>query len=850
MGMKAIAYLPLAWAVLVSAFFAFSRLSSPLYFFPQGLAPFNARDFVAGWAGTVAAAGAVVLWVLLIRGWGALYAGWLSRRIRRSPFAAHFECGAGFGLLGLAVLGLGLTGLLFRPLIALACLLPFGGWRVVAEQLRRGSSASARSAGLAIPRLPSFRRPDGEEPAWVRRAWQVALALPVLVALPLMTAPEGSWDAMVYHLRFPSFFLMEHRHFAVTDSPFVGYPALMELHYLLALAFTGSDRVTKLLHAACWLMTARLLFVAASRAGRTAGRGTALAWLLAPLGMHLAGIAYVDLATAWLASLAALAAVETTASEDKSSGLPGAVFAGVLAGFAFLTKLTGGLVLAGVLAVLFRRPSGPRGRRALGATLGLACGGALVAAVAWPVRNWLVLGNPLYPFLPRLLGGLDLPIRGYWPGIEAAGPVSRLWAALIYDEGGVGAVLGPLWAIFLVAALLSGGPSRAWRFFAVLLAGWLLLPLDSRFLLPAVPAALLASVPAWDGRRARAALIAGLVLSGPLALRDAARASFVQYSTLYQFLGLRPRETYLRLGLSPEPEYRDASLAANSELSPKARLFFVAGLKSWYFERRCAVPHQHIDPIPLLRMLREAGSAGRLAARLRQGGFTHLVYMPRAALAYPCPGAAEMTDAEAAEYVRWFAGGTTYLFRTGEALFYSLGRNPRPRSPGRVPLLEDGALKALSDPAGEWAAKRAMAQLSRLAPASSSVAMLKGSALLVGADRSASRALPLLERAVRDPEVSSVAWRACGYSLFLMGEEDRALACFRQAVTLNPSDAEAHFNAGQVFVRRKWWDKAAEAFALAYRSDPSNPAYRRACYEAAAAAGAADSAIGSPARGQ
>jgi len=197
-----------------------------------------------------------------------------------------------------------------------------------------------------------------------------------------------------------------------------------------------------------------------------------------------------------------------------------------------------------------------------------------------------------------------------------------------------------------------------------------------------------------------------------------------------------------------------------------------------------------------------------------------------------------MTDAEAGEFVRWFAGGTTYLFRTGEALFYSLGRNARPRSPGRVPLLEDGALKALSDPGGEWSAKRAMSQLARLVPASSSVAMLKGSGLLLGPGRSASRALPFLERAIRDPEVSSVAWRAGGYSLFLMGEEDRALACFRQAVSLNPTDAEAHFDAGQVFVRRRWWDKAAEAFALAYRSDPSNPAYRRAYYEAAAVAGA------------
>jgi tetratricopeptide (TPR) repeat protein len=817
-GRRMIGWVPLAWALVLAALFGASRLSLPLYFFPQGQAPFVAGDLLANLSGAVAAAAAVLVWVLLLRGWGAFAGGWFARGLRRSPLAAHFGTGIGFGLLGLAVLGLGLAGLLFRPLLAALCVLPFLGWRLVPV--------------LPFPLLPPLRLPGGATRA--DRAWWALLAVPVLVALPLMTAPEGSWDAMVYHLRFPSFFLMEHRHFPVMDSPFVGYPSLAELHYLLALALPLGGRIPKLIHAACWLMTARLLFVAVLPRGRTAARGTALAWLLAPLGMHLAGIAYVDLATAWLSALAVAAAREGAKGRDS------VVLAGAFAGFAFLTKLTGGLATAGVMAVL-----GGRGRR-----VAAALAAAAVVAAAWPARNWLVLGNPLFPFLPRVLGGLDLPIRGYWPGLESAGWLSRLWSACVSDEAGVGAVLGPLWAVFIAAGFVAGA-GREWRYFAAFLAGWLLLPLDSRFLLPAVPAALLASAPAWGDRRTRIALVAGLVLCGPVAVREAARASFVQYSTLYPFLGLRARAEYLRLGLSPEPEYRDASLRANAELPARARLFFVAGLKSWYFERRCAIAHQHIDPIPLLRMLREAGSAERLAGRLRQGGFTHLVYMPRAALAYPCPGAPEMTDAEAGEYYRWFSGHTAYLFRTGEALFYSLLPARRARTPGRVPLLEDGALKALSDPSGQWSAKRAMAQLSRLAPSSSSVAMLKGSGLLLGPDRSASRALSFLGRAVRDPEVSSVAWRACGYSLFLQGEEDRALACFRQAADLNPADGEAHFNAGQVFVRRGRWDQAVEAFGMAYRSEPSNDAYRRAYYEAAAAvAGAAVPATKLPASGR
>ena len=281
------------------------------------------------------------------------------------------------------------------------------------------------------------------------------------------------------------------------------------------------------------------------------------------------------------------------------------------------------------------------------------------------------------------------------------------------------------------------------------------------------------------------------------------------------------------LGLSPQPEYLTGAREANARLPKRARLLFVAGLKSYYFERRAAIPHQHIDPIPLVRLMREAGGAGRLAVRLKQAGYTHLVYMPRAALAYPCPGVPEMTDAEARAYVDWLRRDTAYEFRAGETLFYSLGRNARPRRLGRVPLLEDGGLRTLSGPS-DHPALRAFSQLAALAPESSSYSMLRGVRLLLGGAGGASAAAPHLATASRDPEVSSVAWRAYGFSLFTGGEYGRALAAFRRAVELNPSDAEAHYDAGEVFVRMGRWDAARDAFATACRNEPGNARYRGA----------------------
>jgi hypothetical protein len=141
------------------------------------------------------------------------------------------------------------------------------------------------------------------------------------------------------------------------------------------------------------------------------GRGISLRWLATallgvPLFVHHIASGYVDLfAGAWLAlALAALSELEPGARRR-----PAAVAALLVASLAaaMLSKLqawpVAGVIGAGaVWRLLALERSGVLSRRRA-----LALAAALVLALGlWPVRNWAVFGNPVYPvefpFAPKL----------------------------------------------------------------------------------------------------------------------------------------------------------------------------------------------------------------------------------------------------------------------------------------------------------------------------------------------------------------------------------------------------------------------------------------------------------------
>jgi len=81
---------------------------------------------------------------------------------------------------------------------------------------------------------------------------------------------------------------------------------------------------------------------------------------------------------------------------------------------------------------------------------------------------------------------------------------------------------------------------------------------------------------------------------------------------------------------------------------------------------------------------------------------------------------------------------------------------------------------------------------------------------------------------VRDPEASALAWRGLGWAMDRTVEPGRALAAYRQAVGLNPSDADSRFGAGMVLANTGRWAEAAAELEAAFRLDPGRSDFRRA----------------------
>lgn len=812
--------LGLLWAAVVAAGFAALHPLGRLPFFPHGAGEPEPAVLLGAWGGHAAALAAAGTWLLILAAWGGPALRWLAAGTPafRGP---HASLGIGFGLAGGGIMALGFTGLLFPAVLA-----GFGAGPALAFRLWRPAGRGVAGLGRRL-----------REGRW----WIPALAAPVLMALPGMLSPEGSWDALVYHLSLPSFYLLEHKFFVPEVSPFAGYPALAEMHYLLALSLTGADHLPKLMHGTCWLLTAWLIWEVARPFGRVAAGGTALLWLLSPLGIHLAGMAYVDHAAAWMAALAAAflggrghrgesRQPAASRARDSGRGTPdsGLVLAGVFAGFAFLVKYTAAFAGVGLAACLVLGVG--RGRR--GAAAALAVAAAAVPASVWLVRNWLGLGNPAYPFFPEVLGGVVSPALEFWrahpPGGSGEGVLAlvlRPWSAAVTDDGGVGAPLGPLWiALFVPAAVAGRLDARRWPFFAAGALAWWLSPLDGRFFLPLVPAALLAALPAWREREGTLPALASVIVLAPLCLKAAASASWGQYDCLAPALGLRSHARHLEYGLPPQPEYWESAGRINAELPRRARLLFASGIKSYYIDRRATVAHWDINPVPVMHELKRAGSAERLAIRLRQRGLTHFVYMPRAMRIVPTVPGSAMREPEAGEYVRWLRGWTTFAFRVREVLVYALGPRRHPRDLGRVPVLEEFALKE----ATEEGPSAASALLARLAPESSSLGVARGVRTLLSRPEAPEAALSALSRMERDPEAPAVGWRALGFASYRTGSFDRALAAFRKSVELDPSDAETRYNTGELLVEMGRIQAALGEFLRALALDPGNPKYRAA----------------------
>lgn len=544
----------------------------------------------------------------------------LGRRLLRllSPgsggLTAHcFAFGLGLGVFAQAVFLLGLcAGLNATGLLALTAVLAVSA----------GPELKAALEGICAGPLSA---PAGGT------AWSGALsgffAASAWHALILALAPPTEWDSLAYHLALPKLYWKAGR---IAEIPWMmhsHWPHLMEALYSVPVA-AGLDNAAALLHAAVCAALALAIFAVGRREiGIPAAAFAAAIFVSQPVALRLAGTPHSDGALAFFHFLSAAALWEWhRAPGARRTGL--LVLAGLFAGFASAAKLHGiGLTLIWTVWIAFDSPRESRLGRAA-----VFFFSALGVALPWYLKAWAGAGNPIWPFLPEILGGR------WGPDIVLAS--SRRfnwldWSALPAALVGAGAQHLLVPCAMLVAAAVAARRVKIPPF-----AAFMLLPVVPyflavsrrtevwRFMLPCAPAFALAAgwgaVLLWaDPRRparAAAALAVAFALF-PRALAD-------ENNQLYAVLGARsvsrpgadPRELYLERSLDHSEFYRavDRLLAGR----PGAKVLLYREIRGYYLDADYAWG----DPgnQGLIRYA-DIPDAGSLRGRLAELGVTHVL---------------------------------------------------------------------------------------------------------------------------------------------------------------------------------------------------------------------------------
>ncbi len=427
------------------------------------------------------ALGASAIWLvgwLIPVGWIRSLGPWNSRLLKGS---------AGFALLTFTVFILGWTlpGALHRNL------------QIVVVVLAVLSVAAAILRPVRVPNSP-------------RVAPVVLVIVPaagVLAAFLSSFSPVTYYDSLVYHLALPAIYLRDGQIGSVAYNLYSAFPGGCEAFFTFILGVIPVPEYT--INVFGWIIALSLGAAVAEWTVQISGKragwiSIALWWTMPPVLLLCQG-GYVDipLAAATYLSVRSMAAWLT----DPESGATPA-FAGFFCGLAISIKYTGaitGLILLAALCITRWKKDGVL-KHAL-----IFASAALILPLPWLIKNAVSLGNPVFPFLYRFLGGdvgwTGETASGYFSLLTEYSNRSNLIVDLLTPWNGVSSrggfdVLGDFgWPLLMLAAipapllsskkevrLLSG-------YFALHAVLWFFSKPVLRFLVPAMPiATLLAAV--------------------------------------------------------------------------------------------------------------------------------------------------------------------------------------------------------------------------------------------------------------------------------------------------------------------------------------------------------------------
>ncbi len=368
--------------------------------------------------------------------------------------------------------------------------------------------------------------------------------------------------------------------------------------------------------------------------------GTA-AFLLTPAVYNHFNAPYVDLALA-LFALLAFWAFCSWVRQGKLAwiGLSG-LFCGFALGVKYLALLYTVFIVVAILAQGLRQKIGLKKIAGLLSLFGLC---ALASSLVWYARSWLLMGNPLYPYLSAFFGGkpsfVDWQIveRTYGVGYGMLQLLTLFWDATFYPHAYAG--FGTRWNLLFLGLF----PLVLWHlahkrggwlavFAGMVFLGWFYTSQVMRFLMSFFP--LYCVLLAWSAAALEnhGKLLRRLVWTWVFAVCLWEMACVVVHAKP-RILLHHDKEGWREYLKKQEPTFTIADYV-NSTLSSEARIVSDGEVRFFYF-----LPHMVREQV--LRLFtgypQLVKSPEEVAAYLKGQGFTHVLISERPGEAPPSDG--------------------------------------------------------------------------------------------------------------------------------------------------------------------------------------------------------------------
>jgi hypothetical protein len=561
--------------------------------------------------------------------------GWkVLRRLRVRELTALekavFALPLGLGILAYGVLALGLLGLL-------------DSWALLLWLLAVGILSWPEWSEL-LARLPSWmsRQLSGFGGLrWGEKA--ILLVGGLVLGLGLLNAltPPWDYDGLMYHLLAPRLFLQAGQILPLPDTWQANGPFTIEMLYTLGLAWE-SDTFAKLLHYSCALWLVLATFGFGQRHLGRAEAWLAVALLLGvPIFPNWAASAGADMAWA-LYEFLALYALMLWRERYQNHLL---FLAALMVGFALGSKYLA-LGALGILGLwILWQGRGIGWGRAI--RYGLAFGGlAILTALPWYAKNWLLVGNPLYPFLfgglewdAERLGHLMAYLQSFGVGRGFVDYLLLPWNLYAQNTqfGTLGIALEIPGLLLPAAILYPFGRRRKVLNAVACITGmrfiaWAMGSQQTRFLLPIFPAlALLGASGLWSLIRRLQVRWKWAVVSTFLLVGVAVSATLLLQVIMFGVV----QPTNVILGRQSKSEFLEQRLVdfcalqfVRNNLSPDERALMMWDGMGYYCDARCL---PDADQSNWTRLIDTTSTPMETAARLQAKGVTHLLFNRREA---------------------------------------------------------------------------------------------------------------------------------------------------------------------------------------------------------------------------